>query len=104
MSELNKHRSQLSVDSSKAAGALSESESIVICGTLAEGRTCQSQAKNRVLLAYAQRIVDGLAEPHETAFMTALLAADIPETPLTADVQSPAVPISGDGGEPRGGE
>ena len=104
MSDLEKNPSRFSVDSSKTAGAFAEAKSIGICGTIAEGRTCQSNYKNRVLIAFAWRVVEGLAEPHETAFMTALLAADIPESPSTADVSSPAVPISGDGGEPRGGE
>lgn len=104
MGDTATNQSRFSVDSSKAAGHLSESESIGIRGTIAEGRTCQSEAKNRVLLAYAWRIVDGLAKPHETAFMTALLAADIPETPSTADALTPAVPIFGSSGDTRGGE
>lgn len=90
--------------SSEAAGAFSRSESIRIEGMAAEGRTGQSSAKNRVLLAFAWRIVDGFAKPHETAFMTALLAADIPEKPSTADGLSPAVPISGSNGDSQRSE
>lgn len=104
MTGFDKHPDRFSVDSSKAAGAFSESGGVNLCGTLAQGRTDQSSLKNHVLLAFAWRIVDGLAEPHETAFMTALLAADIPDTPSTADVQPPAVAIPGGTGEPRGGE
>lgn len=68
--------------STETAGALSESSGIGLDGTLAEGRGGQSPHKNWLLLAFAKRVADGDAQPHETAFMTALMAADIPAEPL----------------------
>lgn len=79
LSVFDKHLNQLSVTSSESAGAFSKSDGTSFQGTLAEGRTGQSPHKNWLLLAFAKRVIDGDAKPHETAFMTALMAADIPE-------------------------
>lgn len=69
----------VSVAATAVAGAFSESESVNMDGTLAEGRTSQSTEKNRLLLAFARRIVDGAAKPFEVTYMLALMAADMPD-------------------------
>ena len=59
-------------------GAFTASDCMRVDGTLADGRIGQSPLKNQLLLDFARRVVDGDAKPHETAYMCALMAADIP--------------------------
>lgn len=80
--------------SEETAGAFSRSETVHVEGTAAEGRTGQSACKGWLLLLFAKRVADGLAKPHETAFMTALMAADIPQMTTEEEVRSVANAVS----------
>ena len=78
-------QSRLSATSTRTAGSLSEIDGMDLHGTVADGRTGQSACKNWLLLAFANRVASGIAKPYETAFMAALLAADIPSKPLSEE-------------------
>ena len=78
MSHIGSSPNQFSASSANTAGSFSETDDVSFQGTLAQGRADQSPHKNWLLLAFAKRVIDGDAKPHETAFMTALMAADIP--------------------------